>query len=117
MPAAGPSHFCLLFSSYVPFLLWGSDTHNATLTPEATLEVQGEQLKICDNLEEEGVFFVNQANDSEVKAERVRTNEPKTLTLMVPKLRAGRYRLEVRNTCYDGKILRVGVFTPMLTVK
>ncbi len=96
---------------------WGSDTHNATLTSEATLEVQGEQLKICDNLEEEGVFFVNQANDSEVKAERVRTNEPKTLTLMVPKLRAGRYRLEVRNTRYDGKILRIGVFTPVLTVK
>ena len=96
---------------------WGSDTHNATLTPEATLEVQGEQLRMYGNLEEEGVFFVNQANDSEVKAERVRTNEPKTLTLMVPKLRAGRYRLEVRNTRHDGKTLRIGVFTPVLTVK
>ncbi len=96
---------------------WGSDTQNAEITAGATLEVQGEQLRMYGNLEEEGVFFVNQANDSEVKAEFVRTNEPQTLTLKVPKLKVGRYRLEVRNTRFDGKTLRIGVFTPVLTVK
>ena len=96
---------------------WGSDTHNATLTPEATLEMQGKSLKLEYNLEEEGVFFVNQATEAEVKAEFIRANEPQTLTLKVPKLKVGRYRLEVRNTRFDGKTLRIGVFTPVLIVK
>lgn len=74
-------------------------------------------LKIYHNLEdEEGVFFVNQADGTETRQGELRTNEPKTLTLRIPELPAGSYRLEVRNTRYDGKTLRIGVFTPVLTV-
>ncbi len=95
---------------------WGSDTQDAKLTSGAVVEVRGQSLKLENNLEEEGVYFVNQANDQEAKATFVRTNEPQTLTVKAPTLRAGRYRLEVRNSRHDGKTLRIGVFTPVLTV-
>jgi len=95
---------------------WGSDLHNERLTPQDVLEINGETLKIHHNLEEEGIFFINQANGQDTKAPFVRTNEPKTLTTRVPALSPGQYRLEVRNTRHDGKTLRIGVFTPTLVV-
>ncbi len=59
---------------------------------------------------------VDARSTAEVKAEFVSANEPQTLTLKVPTLSAGRYRLEVRNTRHDSKTLRIGLFTPVLTV-
>ncbi|MDR8393619.1 DUF4469 domain-containing protein [Aliifodinibius sp. S!AR15-10] len=82
------------------------------------LETSGSHLKIHDTLEEEGVFFVCQSDDSEAKAEQVRTNEPKTLTLRIPEsLAAGSWRMEVRNTRRDGNDLRTGIFEPILRVQ
>lgn len=95
---------------------WGSDSRDSQLTPGDVLEVTGQLLKVQDNLDEEGVFFINQGDGTEVIADRLRTNEPKTITLRIPALPAGSYRLEVRNTRYDGKTLRVGIFGPTLTV-
>ncbi|NJN25312.1 MAG: DUF4469 domain-containing protein [Cyclobacteriaceae bacterium] len=95
---------------------WGSDTSDSQLSPGDVLEISGQLLKVYNNLEEEGVFFHNQSDGSEVKTALIRTNEPKTLTLKIPDLPAGNYRLEVRNTRHDGKTLRVGVFAPNLKV-
>jgi hypothetical protein len=41
---------------------------------------------------------------------RLRTNEPNKLTLMVPQLSKGSYRIEIRNTTRQGKDLRVGTY-------
>ncbi|MDR8394201.1 DUF4469 domain-containing protein [Aliifodinibius sp. S!AR15-10] len=44
--------------------------------------------------------------ETEAKAEQVRTNEPKTLTLRIPESRtAGSWRIEVRNTAYNSATL------------
>ncbi|MDR8394393.1 DUF4469 domain-containing protein [Aliifodinibius sp. S!AR15-10] len=97
---------------------WGSETNDDILTPGDVLELSGTHLKIHDNLEEEGVFFVSQSDDSEAKAEQIRTNEPKTLTMRIPEsLAAGPYRIEVRNTHHDSDTLRTGIFKPVLTVE
>lgn len=98
---------------------WGSELRNEMLTPGDVLEVMGSELKLHDNLEEEeGVFFLSQADDSEVRATQIRTNEPKTLTMRIPdSLTAGTWRLEVRNTTRKGKTLRTGIFPPVLTVE
>ena len=95
---------------------WGSDSNEGSLTPGDVLELTGQQLKIQNNLNEEGVFFVNLVDGSEVKVDRLRTNEPKTLTLRIPALPAGNYRLEVRNARYDGRTLRIGIYVPTLVV-
>lgn len=97
---------------------WGSDTNDDILTPGDVVEIIGNNLKIHNNLEDEGVFFVNQSDDTEEKADQIRTNEPKTLTLRIPEgLAAGTYRVEVRNTRHDGETLRTGIFAPELTVE
>lgn len=98
---------------------WGSRTSNEILTPGDVLEIEGNHLKIHNNVEgAEGVFFVNQGDDSEFATEEVRTNEPKTLYLRIPDtLTAGTYRIEVRNSRYNSETLRTGLFTPELTVE
>ncbi len=95
---------------------WGSDSYDQKLTSGDVLEISGENLKIHNNMEDqEGVFFVNQSDGTEVRQDKFRMNEPKTLTLRVPELTAGNYRMEVRNSSRNGKTLRVGLFTPVLT--
>lgn len=97
---------------------WGSETNDETLTPGDVLEITGNHLKLYDNLEEEGVFFVNQSDGTETNADQIRTNEPKTLTLRIPDgLAACTYRLEVRTTSRTGDTLRTGIFTTELTVE
>ncbi len=98
---------------------WGSDTSDEQLTPDDVLLITGHRLKLYGNAEgEEGVFFVNQNDGTVVRADQIRTNEPKTLAVRVPEvLVAGTYRLEVRNTSRNSKSLRTGIFTPVLTVK
>ena len=96
---------------------WGTDTNNAQLTPGGVVEIKGEDLKMYDTLPgEEGVVFINQADGTEFLVNAFRTNIPKTLTLRVPALPAGNYRIEVRNTSYNGKTLRTGLFAPILAV-
>ena len=97
---------------------WGSGTDDDILTPGGVLEIKGNHLKIHGNIEEEGVFFVNQSGGTETAASHIRTSEPKTLTLQVPEgLAAGTYRIEVRNTRHDSETLRTGIFAPELTVE
>lgn len=94
---------------------WGSDTVNDKLTPNDTFEITGEDLKIYEE-PGEGVFFVNQMTGQETHAALLRTNLPKTITLRVPMMPPGQYRIEVRNTTRDGKVLRTGIFAQILTV-
>ena len=96
---------------------WSTDTHNDQLTPDGVLEIKGDYLKVYDNLPGvEGVVFIDQANGTEYLQDEFRTNEPKTLTMRVPVLPVGNYRIEVRNTGYKTKTLRTGLFVPVLVV-
>ena len=94
---------------------WGSDTVNDRLTPGGALEIEGEELKIFET-EGEGVFFVNQTTAVATKADALRRNEPQRLSLRVPPLPAGQYRLEIRNTTRNGSVLRTGMLAQMLAV-
>jgi len=87
---------------------WNSKTTNQKLTSGGGLEIEGADLKIFEG-EGQGVFFINASEGFEVKAEHIRTNEPKTLSLSVPDLKAGTYKIEVRNTGFKGKTIRVGL--------
>lgn len=96
---------------------WGSRTNGDILTPDGVLEISGDNLKIYNNLEVEGVFFVSEFNEYEFKSPEIRINEPKRLTLRIPEaLTGGTYRLEVRTTPRNGNRLRTGIFAPELTV-
>ncbi|SHK17023.1 protein of unknown function [Reichenbachiella agariperforans] len=95
---------------------WASDSTNELLSSEGIVEISGEDLKLYGTHDEEGIFFINQANGSEVKAEKVRTNLPSELSLQAPVLEAGEYRMEIRNTTRKGKSLRVGIFAQKFTV-
>lgn len=91
---------------------WESETANQKLTSNGILEIQGDTLKIHTEIEGQGVFFINKANGNETVANLPRINTPKTLTLRIPALEAGDYRIEVRNTTRNGKCLRIGM-TPI----
>lgn len=97
---------------------WGSATNDDIITPGDVLEIRGTHLKIRNNISDEGIFFINQSDNSETEASQIRTNEPKTLTLRIPNsLTAGTYRIEVRNTRYNSDTLREGLFMTDLTVQ
>lgn len=87
---------------------WGSDSTNSKLSVGGTLEIEGDALKIYDQ-DEQGVFFINKNTGEETRADRLRTNEPKKLSMMVPSLAAGQYRVEIRNTTRKGQTIRVGM--------
>ena len=95
---------------------WGSDSQNDQMTPGDVLEIFGKELKVRDTLAEEGVFLINQTDNTETKVTRIRTNDPGKLTLRVPTLPAGNYKLEIRNTRYQGKTLRTGIFANTLRI-
>nr|WP_319400183.1 DUF4469 domain-containing protein [uncultured Carboxylicivirga sp.] len=88
---------------------WGTETTNSNLTPGASLEITGENLKIYPEEDEQGIYFLNTSNGTETKADSIRTNEPKTLTLKTPQLPAGEYRIEIRNKAWNNKNLRTGL--------
>jgi hypothetical protein len=93
---------------------WGSNTVNEKLTPGDTIEITGDDLKIYEE-PGEGVFFIHQTTGMETQGELFRTNLPKALSLRVPMIPPGQYRIEVRNTTRNGKTLRTGIFAPVLS--
>lgn len=96
---------------------WISDTSDDILTPEGTLEITGEELKIYTEPAGQGVFFINKSNGQETVAAMPRINEPKMLSLRIPELVAGTYRIEIRNSARKVKTLRVGTIPIEFTVK
>jgi len=100
------------------FFDWGTQTENSTLTPGATGEITGEMLKFDDTEDEQGVFLVATADNTETKVSFVRINQPKTIHFAIPtSLPAGNYRLEVRSTLQARNIaVKIGVLPNTLTV-
>lgn len=96
---------------------WGTEKMDEFLTPGAALEIEGSALKIYEEIDGQGVFFINKADGVETKAGMPKLNEPKKLSLKVPALNPGQYRIEIRNTTRFGKSLRIGISTAYYTVQ
>ncbi|WP_421920325.1 DNA-binding domain-containing protein [Marinifilum sp.] len=96
---------------------WGTEKIDEFLTPGAALEIEGKALKIYEDVDGQGVFFINKADGVETKGSMPKLNEPKKLSLKVPALNPGEYRIEIRNTTRNGKSLRIGISTAYYTVQ
>lgn len=95
----------------------GSRTASNKLTPGNTLKITGSQLKIHDHLAGQGLFFVNQADNSEILAE-LEENFPSHLRAYIPNdLAPGGYTLKIVNTkTYNTTALRTSLSEIVLTV-
>lgn len=96
---------------------WDSETEDDIISPKGVVEIKGLNLKIYEQGIGAGVFFINKANADEVKVEKLRTNEPRTLVFKAPMLPAGKYKLEIRNSTRNSMNTRVGTSTVEYTVE
>jgi hypothetical protein len=76
---------------------------NEVLTPNRNLRIQGSKLKIAGENENNGIFFVNQANQQKTKVDvtDIVNNNPSELIIVIPALETGSYKLEI-TTQYGG---------------
>lgn len=72
-----------------------SDTTNERLTPGQPIKIAGSNLKIIGDPDKVGVFFVSTNDATAKKSELIVTNNPSELTLTVPELQNGWYRIRV----------------------
>lgn len=87
------------------------------LTPGHMVEIRGSKLKLNPDLNDEGIFLINNSDGSEINIVQVHTNWPSRLTAMLPdELPAGSYTLEIRNRQGGNKSLSTGVFNSTLIV-
>ncbi|MBO9570654.1 MAG: DUF4469 domain-containing protein [Chitinophagaceae bacterium] len=79
--------------------------------------ITGGLLKFDEKDNNQGVFFVNQADGVAARAAgKFLRNKPGELIFIVPELVAGTYKVEVRSVFRVGQPLRVGVLPYELTV-
>lgn len=62
---------------------------------DSVLRVYGARLDYDNNMEDEGVFLIDEHNDA-VRVQRVFVNSPSRLLILMPADASGNYRLEVR---------------------
>jgi hypothetical protein len=86
-----------------------SKTSDQQLSVGGMAEIQGDMLKIDENAVDEGIFIISENGGGEIKVSYLYQNYPKNLQFEIPdSLKAGSYRLEVRNRAHKGKGLRAG---------
>lgn len=99
-----------------------SGTVNDLLTPNRNLKIRGSKLKIVGENPDNGVYFINTADNTRTKVDPtdIVTNNPAELMIVVPELKAGTYKVEVV-TQYGGTTLlkdpRTCRFERILTVQ
>ena len=92
-----------------------SEEVNSKATAAATAAIHGVNLKFNQSAEDEGIFFVNTKDFSELKVEQVLKVQPGEIIFQTPQLTAKAvYNLEVRCRVNDGKTLRVGALEASL---
>ncbi|MCG8525528.1 MAG: DUF4469 domain-containing protein [Opitutales bacterium] len=80
-----------------------SGTTNDQLTPGGVMTLVGSRLKLITDDEDNGIFLISEADDTETKCTVIVDNKPARLIAMIPEgLTAGAYELEVRTT-WTGK--------------
>ncbi len=99
------------------FIDVATQTADGNLTPGNIGTITGEELKFNADETEEGIFFVNTANNNEHKADFIAARTEGKLTFLIPtSLTAGTYRLEVRRAYTQDDKIRIGVADNGLTV-
>lgn len=68
---------------------------DSTITPNNVIIIKGDKIKIAGDATDNGIYFINQGDNSRIKCTQVIRNEPKELVVMTPSLTAGEYILEV----------------------
>jgi len=88
------------------------------VTPERGGRIKGSLLKFDDADPNQGIFFVNTADNSETKVEgeNLLRNKPSELIFINPALPSGTYRLEVRSILDGNSHVRTGTLRPRVTV-
>ena len=88
---------------------------NSTLTPGGAGRILGGQLKFDPADPRQGVFFVAR-DESETRANLLIRNMPSEVTVVVPSLKPGTYRLRVRAAFGSSDDIRTGSLEASLTV-
>jgi hypothetical protein len=97
-----------------------SDSVNETLTPGGVVQLRGGRLKFLPAEENNGIFLINEQNES-IKLAVIVENKPARLIAVLPtELPEGDYFIEVRTSYASGgkpsKTLKQGRFNKILTV-
>ena len=72
-----------------------TNQEDSTITPNNVITIKGDKIKIAGDEAANGVYFINQNDDSRTKCLQVIKNERKELMVMVPDLAVGEYELEI----------------------
>ena len=99
-----------------------SATVNDLLTPNRNLKIWGNKLKIVGEDPDNGVYFINTADNTRTKVDPTDfvTNNPSELIVVVPVLKAGSYKVEVQTQFAGAALLkepRSCIFDRVLTVQ
>ena len=99
-----------------------SGTVNDLLTPNRNLKIRGSKLKIVGENPDNGVYFINTADNTRTKVDPTVfvTNNPGELIIVVPELKAGTYKVEVQTQYAGASVLkepRSCTFDRILTVQ
>ncbi|MDX9919163.1 MAG: DNA-binding domain-containing protein [Paludibacter sp.] len=99
-----------------------SGTVNDLLTPNRNLKIRGSKLKIVGENPDNGVYFINTADNTRTKVDPtdIVTNNPSELIVVVPELKAGTYKVEVQTQYAGASVLkepRSCTFDRILTVQ
>jgi len=94
-----------------------SQQRDAELSPGHMIELRGSYLKLNMDQPDEGIFLMNNSDNSEIRIEQIHENLPSKLSGMLPDdLPVGAFTLEVRNRLKGNTSLYTGVFTEELSV-
>lgn len=101
----------------VSFVDTGSETTNLQITPGNIGEILGTNLKVNEDAEDEGVYFIAVSGGAEVKLPKPSYNKPGRLMFLIPYLPGGDYHVEIRARLPGVKQLRTGRLNQLLTVQ
>jgi rRNA pseudouridine-1189 N-methylase Emg1 (Nep1/Mra1 family) len=94
-----------------------SGTTNEEISPGGTMTMIGERLKVDENENDEGVFFID-ATGQDTKVDKYIKNLPSEMIFVIPAtLATGDYRIAVRNRNRGRKSLVSNVYPETLEVK
>lgn len=102
----------------IEFYDHGSATTDQKLTPGNIGEINGENLKFDQANSSEGIFFINQGDETETRVQTLSVHTEGRLMFLVPsELSPGEHALEVRRIYTSPSDIRIDQLTEILTVQ
>nr|WP_319397274.1 DNA-binding domain-containing protein [uncultured Carboxylicivirga sp.] len=93
---------------------------DSTITPNDVIQIEGTKIKVEGEADTVGAFLVNQTNSVRVKMDRIVSNNPSELLVLLPALDTGDYQLQIVTQHSGGGVLlqapRTIIFDHLLTV-